>query len=117
MLSISPEKIYVYTDPVDMRKAINGLSIILLESFERNPQAGDLYLFVNRARNKVKGLFWDKNGFVLYYKRLERGRFNYSKHLNGVEIEISEKQLSALLLGLDFHLIDNDTANYFKDFF
>ena len=111
------QKIYVYTEPVDMRKAINGLSIILLEDFEQNPQTGDCYIFINRSRNKIKCLFWDNNGFVLYYKRLEKGRFNYSKCINSNEITISQKQLNALLMGIDFYLLGNFSEEKYSDFF
>lgn len=117
MIHIDCQKIYIYTESVDMRKAIDGLSAILVENFNRNPQNGDLYLFVNRMRNKIKILFWDKNGFVLYYKRLEQGRFNYSKQLPHGEVEVSEKQLRALLIGLNFHLISQSNADIFEEFF
>jgi len=118
MLTIPPDKkIYVYTEPVDMRKAINGLMVILLESFHQNPQTGDYYLFTNRCRNKIKCLFWDKNGFVLYYKRLEKGRFHYSQYLMDGEIVVSEKQLKALLMGLDFYLLGQYPAQEYQEFF
>lgn len=118
MIKVNEEqKIYIYTEPTDMRKAIDGLSLILLEQFEQNPQSGDLYLFINRARNKIKCLCWDKNGFVLYYKRLERGRFNYSKYLNDNRIIITEKQLRALLMGLDFYMLGNYSEEKYDDFF
>ena len=100
-----------------MRKAINGLVVILSEEFEQNPQSGDLYLFVNKNRDKVKCLIWDKNGFVLYYKRMEKGRFNYSKHLQGDKIIITEKQLNALLMGLDFHLLSSFSEEIYENYF
>ena len=89
---IVPEgkKVYVYTEPLDMRKSINGIIIVLLESFDQNPQTGDLYLFINRQRNKIKCLFWSGNGFSLYYRRMEKGRFNYSKHIDGNKIIVTE---------------------------
>jgi len=111
------QQIYVYTDPVDMRKAVNGLITILLEEFDKNPQTGDLYVFVNRTRDKIKCLAWDKNGFVLYYKRLEQGRFNFSKYLKNGEIVISETQLKALLMGLDFYLVGENYSKNFEYFF
>jgi transposase len=100
-----------------MRKAVNGLVIILLAEFQQNPQSGDVYLFVNRNHNKIKGLIWDNNGFVLYYKRLEKGRFNYSKYLKEDKIEVSEKQLRALLMGLDFYLFTEHSLEKYRDFF
>ena len=100
-----------------MRKSINGLIIILLECFNQNPQSGDLYLFTNRYRNKIKCLFWDNNGFALYYKRLEKGRFNYSKYLSGDKIIVSQEQLKALLMGLDFYLLGKYPVKEYEDFF
>ncbi len=118
MIYLKPnQKIYIYTGPVDMRKAVNGLCILLQDSFGQNPQTGDLYLFTNRQRNRIKCLFWDKNGFVLYYKRLERGRFNYSKSLCGHEVVITEKQLRGLLMGLDFYLLGEHAEEINADFF
>ena len=118
MLKLSPEqKIYVYLDPVDMRRSINGLNVLLSETLQQNPQSGDLYLFINRARDKVKCLLWDVNGFVLIYKRLEKGRFNYSKHLHGDKIVISHSQWQALLMGLDFYLLGQHPADQYQEFF
>ena len=113
----SNKKIYVYSQAVDMRKAIQGLIVLLLEKFKQNPQTGDVYVFCNRNRNRVKCLMWDKNGFVLYYKRLERGRFNYSRHLNADKIIVSEVQLKALFMGLDFYLFDSFSEQDYSNFF
>jgi len=118
MLTISEgSNIYVYVDPVDMRKSINGLIIILREVFDVNPQSGDLYLFVNKSRNKIKCLVWDANGFVLYYKRLEKGRFNYSKYLSGNQVLVTQAQLKALLMGLDFYLVGKQPESIIQEFF
>ena len=117
-LSIPPQaQIYIYTASMDMRKSIDGLVLFLVDVFEQNPQQGDLFVFTNKQRNKVKLLFWDNNGFVLYYKRLEKGRFNYSKYIQGDKICVSSAQLSALLMGLDFYLIGNYPSEYYQDFF
>src|SRR3990167_5231356 len=106
MLTITDEtKIYVYTESIDMRKAINGLVVMLADIFGKNPQSGDLFVFTNKDHSKIKLLSWDCNGFVLYYKRLEKGRFHYSKYLQGEKIEVTEAQLKALLMGLDFYLL------------
>lgn len=110
-------KIYVYTADIDMRKSINGLAMILADIYQANPQTGDLFIFSNRQRNKVKILFWDHNGFVLYYKRLERGRFCYSKLLHGDKLSINQQQLKALLMGLDFYLVGQYSPEMCKDFF
>lgn len=106
MLTLSTEtKIYVYTDHVDMRRSIDGLVVMLSDTYKINPQTGDLFIFTNRSKNKIKLLYWDRNGFVLYYKKLARGRFNYSRYIQDQTIMISTKQLQALLMGLDFYLV------------
>ena len=71
MLSLpTSTKLYLATVPVDMRKAVDGLSVLVNTDLRQDPQSGHLFIFYNRARNKLKCLYWDKNGFVLYYKRL-----------------------------------------------
>lgn len=95
-------KIYLSLEPVDMRKAINGLSLYVLEDLARNPQDRALYLFHNRARNKLKCLLWDRNGFMLIYKRLEKGRFQFCSAPPGDVYELSHQQLAWLLAGFDF---------------
>jgi transposase len=102
MLQFSSElKVYVSETAIDFRKSINGLIILVADELKHNPQSGYLYLFHNQARNKIKGLYWDANGFVLLYKRLERGRFYFQRNDQGV-LEITSQQLSWLLAGLDF---------------
>ena len=98
-------KIYVCLNHVDMRKDVNGLSAIVLDEFSESPTSGDIFIFFNRARDKLKCLFWDKNGFVLYYKRMEKRRFIISKLLSGDKIEITGEQLKGLLAGFDFTLM------------
>ena len=70
-------KIYVAAKPVDFRKAINGLAVLIVEQFETPVNDGSVYVFYNRDCDRVKCLFWERNGFVLYHKRLERGRFKF----------------------------------------
>ena len=118
MLTVSAEaKIYVYTEHTDMRRSIDGLVVMLADIYKLNPQTGDLFIFTNKSKNKIKLLFWDKNGFVLYYKKLDRGRFNYSRYIDSQAILISAKQLQALLMGLDFHLIGQYQHEICHDFF
>ena len=110
-------EIFVYTQPVDMRKQINGLITLLVDSFNQKPQQGDLFVFTNKQRKKLKILFWDKNGFVLYYKRLEKSRFQYSRSLSGDAIKVNDTQLKALLMGLDFYLLGQYPVEQYHDFF
>ena len=113
----SDVNIFVYTLPVDMRKSIDGLSVLVVEALEQSPQSGSLYLFRNKASNKVKVLYWDRNGFIMHYKRMERGRFKFPKAIDDNHFEITKEQLSWLLAGLDFMLMDTfsdlDFSNYF----
>jgi transposase len=118
MLSISPDvNVYIYTTHVDMRKSINGLVALLVNLFEQNPQQGDLFVFTNKHHNKIKVLFWDKNGFVIYYKRLEKGRFQYSRYIQDDKIVVTTTQFKALLMGLDFYLLGHYPTEYYQDFF
>ena len=107
-------KIYVADKPVDMRKAINSLAALVVDFFASPANDGSVYVFYNRSCDRVKCLFWDKNGFVLYHKRLERGRFKFEKNHGAT---ISHQQLDWLLAGLDFRLMSEfpelDFTNYF----
>lgn len=63
-------RVYLYRDPVDFRKSYRGLSVLVEQEIGHSPFSGDLYVFVNRDRSRIKMLFWERNGFVLYYKAL-----------------------------------------------
>lgn len=97
-------QIYLCGSPCDMRKAIDGLSQLVIEYFGIPLQSKAIFLFCNRSKDKVKALMWDKNGFILHYKRLEQGRFKFSPSSSKV-IELTAQQLSWLLAGLDFNLM------------
>ena len=71
--------VYLYRDPVDFRKASRGLAAIIEQELGHNPFSGTLYAFTNRRRDKIKCVFWDKNGFVLYYKALAEEKFRWPK--------------------------------------
>ena len=105
-------KIYLANFVVDMRKAIDGLSILVESHLERSPADGSIYVFLNRQRNKVKLLYWDYNGFIIVYKRLEKGCFKLSKS-NGQVYSLDGHQLQWLLSGLDFeNLTGHPRLNY-----
>ena len=76
MLSLgSTHRYYLYREPTDMRKGFNGLSGIVTSELGGDPLSGDVFIFINRGRDKMKLLLWDRNGFVIWYKRLESGTF------------------------------------------
>jgi transposase len=102
MLSLSSDvAVHLALAPVDMRKSMNGLTIAVVEQLGMTPQGRHLFVFRNKAGDKVKVLFWDRNGFVVYYKRLERGRFHWPRD-EGEAQAITAEQLKWLLAGLDF---------------
>ena len=73
----TPKEVFVYRYPVDMRKQIQGLSNIVSQHLGRDPGDGSMYVFANKARDKIKLLIWHRNGFWLLYKRVEKQRFHW----------------------------------------
>jgi transposase len=101
ILDISKLKIYVKPGPTDFRKQINGLSIIVQEEMELNPLNGNLYVFCNKSRNRIKILYWDKTGFAMWLKRLEKGKFPWPRNVEEA-LEIDLEKMKMLLSGIDF---------------
>jgi transposase len=93
--------IWLYPTPIDFRKQIDGLVMLIADQLELNPTSGQLFLFRNRGANKIKMLWWDRNGFWLFYKRLEKGRLKFPQ-INDVAMSLTSEQFSWLLSGLDF---------------
>jgi transposase len=118
MISFDQQSIYLYSQPIDMRKSINGLSYLVSDLLNHNLQSGSVTLFYNRYRDKVKLLYWDKNGYVLIYKRMEKGRFKIIKYDKATDVAtLDNKQLSWLLAGLDYDLMAQNTALDFSGFY
>lgn len=104
-------RILLYTQSVDMRKSIDGLCVFTQEVLQENPGSGAVFVFCNRLRDKLKLLYWDTNGFVLLYKRLEQGRFKFP--LQKKKVLLRELELRGLLSGIDFEKIPQAKAiNY-----
>ena len=103
MLSVpSSIRIFVATTPTDMRKQFDGLRALVVHSFGKDVMTGDYFLFVNRAKNRCKVLCWDRDGFALWSKRLERGRFQLpSVDGNSLVAEIDSTTLAMILGGVD----------------
>ena len=93
--------LWFYLKPVDFRKQIDGLVLLIASQLSLNPTSGELFIFRNRQSNKVKLLWYDDNGFWLCYKRLEKGRLKFPRE-DATVMELSRDQLSWLLSGLDF---------------
>lgn len=95
----SVEKVYLAPGSTDMRKSIDGLSAMVSAVFELDPFSDRWFVFCNRQRDKLKILRWDTNGFWLYYRRLERGRFKWPAE-TGAALSITRRQLGWLLDGM-----------------
>ena len=95
------DQVYLYREPIDFRKAIDGLSALVELELGLSPFASALYVFTNRHRNKIKALYWHRNGFCLWQKRLERDKFAWPKHAREVSRSISLQEFGWLLEGFD----------------
>lgn len=94
-------EVYLCREPVDMRKAINGLSVLVEAVLELNPFEPHLFVFCNRRRDKIKILYFEGNGFVVWYKRLESQRFHWPVDDASEVITLSGRELNWLLDGYD----------------
>ena len=91
--------VYLHRRPVDMRKQMDGLAAVVAANLEDNPLSGSLFVFINKARDKLKILFWEKNGYVIWYKRLEEHKFAWPAVDAGDGVTITGKELNYLLDG------------------
>jgi transposase len=101
ILSWGKVRIFVKPGPTDMRKQINGLSILVEEDLEMDPFEGNLFMFCNKKKRILKILYWDRNGFCLWLKRLEKDKFPWPMSRSETA-EITREQLEMLLEGIDF---------------
>lgn len=93
------EQIYIACGYTDMRKSIDSLSAIVQQNFQLNPFQNSLFLFCGRQRDRIKALYWEGDGFVLLYKRLETGSFQWPKNAEAVRA-ITQQEFRWLLEGL-----------------
>ncbi|MBF9017259.1 MULTISPECIES: IS66 family insertion sequence element accessory protein TnpB [unclassified Oceanispirochaeta] len=101
ILDLNNLNIYVKPGITDMRKQINGLSILVEEDLKQDPFSGSLFLFCNKQKRLLKILYWDRNGFCLWLKRLEKDRFPWPSDEKEANL-ISLEQFKMLLNGIDF---------------
>ena len=98
---VEPGAVYLHREAVDFRKSINGLVAIVEQEMALSPFADALFVFCNRARDKLKIVYWDQTGFCLWYKRLERERFKWPLRYPAAVMPLSEDQFNRLLSGYD----------------
>lgn len=111
MLSVpAGVRLFVCTEPTDMRKGFDGLAGLVREQFELDPLSGSVFIFIGRRRDRVKLLYWDRDGLALWYKRLEKGTFALPTVSDGSDcasdgssarVELTRGQVAMLLEGLD----------------
>lgn len=99
-------RVFLALGATDMRKAINSLSILVADRLQLDAFSGHLFVFCNRRRNMIKILYWDRNGFCLWHKRLEKHRFAWPENRREV-LRIEARQLDWLLEGLDIGLLSS----------
>ena len=102
MLTISPAvRIYLATGATDLRRSVDGLSMLVREQFGLDPLSGHLFVFRNRRGDRLKILVWDRSGFWVLYKRLEQGTFAWPDERDAVSVTITSGDLLVLLSGVD----------------
>lgn len=112
---VSDQSIYLHRDPVDFRKSINGLSVIVEEDMALSACSGAIFVFCNKRRDKLKVLYWDKSGFALWYKRLEQDKFKWPRKHSNTVLTLDPEQWDWLLRGLNFMDIKPHQTLYFAD--
>src|SRR5690348_2875341 len=95
------QKIWLYPCPIDFRRQIDGLVLLVADTLQQDPTSGHVFIFRNKSANKIKLLWWETNGFWLFYKRLEKGRLQFPG-IGETSLELSRDQLTWLLSGLDY---------------
>ena len=91
---------YLYTPACDMRKGFDGLSGLVTNELSGNPLDGNVYLFINRRRDRMKMLVWESGGYMLYYKRLEQGQFELPQHDKALQFSLTWETLVLMLTGI-----------------
>jgi len=105
MLTPKDAHIYLYNDPTDMRKSIDGLSILIADVLAMNPASGHLFLFRNKRGDKIKALYYETNCFTLWYRRLEKGKFVFPKNASG-KIEMTPAHFEWVLASDKYSRLD-----------
>ena len=95
------EHVYLCRQPIDFRKAIQGLSVLVEQELELNPFENALYVFINRHHNKIKVLYWHRNGFCLWLKRLESDKFAWPREDETATHSVTLQEFEWLLEGFD----------------
>ena len=109
-------RVYLYRNPVDFRKSYRGLGAIVERELGHNPFDGELYVFINRQHNKIKCLFWERNGFVLYYKALAEEKFQWPRQEEDL-MTVTGQQMNWLLDGYDLSQMQGHKVLHYDSVF
>lgn len=107
--------IYLHRDPVDFRKAVNGLSIIVQEQMGHSLFSRSLFVFCNKTRTQIKVLYWDETGFVLWQKKLEKEKFKWPRKHQHKTVTLTHEEWCWLLRGFNLTAMKPHEALFFKD--
>ena len=106
-------QVYLCREPIDFRKGINTLAVLVEEVLRLNPFSEHLFVFTNRRADKVKILYWERSGFCLWQKRLEQERFKWPLHFDAAVVTLTAQELEWLLAGYDLrYLTPHKTLKY-----
>ena len=105
MIALAPQiRVFLHRRPTDMRKSFNGLVALTEAELKQDPLSGDLFVFVNRRRDRIKILYWGQTGFCIWYQQLQQGTYQLPSHDSLDELdalEVTRSQLSLILDGID----------------
>ncbi|MBT8134093.1 MAG: IS66 family insertion sequence element accessory protein TnpB [Gammaproteobacteria bacterium] len=102
--------VYLHRDAVDFRKSINGLVLIVEQEMALSPFADALFVFCNKSRDKLKLVYWERTGFCMWYKRLEKDKFKWPRHSEEPVLDLTEQQWQWLLNGYD--IVGHEPLHY-----
>ena len=114
--SLALTKVYIYRQAIDFRKSHRGLAAIIECELGHNPFDGELYAFTNKQRTKIKCLFWESTGFVLYYKALVEDKFKWPKG-DEMLLTLTGQQLNWLLDGYDISVMKGHKNRHYESVF
>ena len=102
-------RLYLCVAPADMRKGFDSLAALVRDAFGQDPLSGHLFLFISRSRDRIKILYWDHDGYALWYKRLEAGAFRVPAVKDGRRhVELKASELAMLLAGIDLRSVKRE---------
>src|SRR5690606_28561931 len=110
----SIERVYLHRAPIDMRKQMDGLAALVEGTLQSDPFSGALFVFINRRRDRLKILAWDRTGFIVWYKRLEQEKFAWPLRSQATVVSLSGEQLHWLLDGYDVFRLRSHCSVHFS---